>query len=246
MTLHQIQVDNLVGAMTDDNYETATNYDLSGAELIREWQIDASGVPQNTRRFNLLDVGATGTTESGALRSCDGAMPSRVAPGDIATVITDPDPLRARSEPPSGEIVELLYNGYQLTIADGPRCIDGIPWFQVELRDGTLVWIAESVDDEYFIELRAAAQRTPVQVTGEDGALAPGAYFLQASSPDPDAYSQSSQRHVMLVSSAKRDREVHGERGAGVGDERGHGRTAGRRAGVVLWRFFVVVGDGDH
>src|SRR5690606_17321270 len=106
--------------------------------------IDGSDVPENALRFDLLEF----NEGIGAL-ACPAALPTRLFNGTTAIVVAEPDPVRARSEPVDGEIVDLLYIDYALPILGEPVCAsDGLIWYPVELRDGTAVWVAESVGDE--------------------------------------------------------------------------------------------------
>ncbi|MEM6282299.1 MAG: Ig-like domain-containing protein, partial [Chloroflexota bacterium] len=204
LSLYTVDTQDILNRLTADRFNVASGYEPSPASNIRNWTIDASVVPQNQRRFDLLDMGSpsNGSAPSG-IASCEGALPSRLQPGDLAIVATEPDPLRARESAPDGEVVELIYRGYQMPVLQGPLCIDEIPWYQVELRDGTLVWVAESAGDEYFIDVRTQADVAPVTVTQDDGgALAPGMYFLTARTNTPNATYRTSPSHFMMVSTA--------------------------------------------
>ncbi|HLV36550.1 MAG TPA: MG2 domain-containing protein, partial [Spirillospora sp.] len=124
--------------------------------------------------------------------------------GDVAIVITEPDPLRARSAPVDGDIVDQLYRDYQLPVVGGPECIEGVIWWEVQLRDQTTAWVAEAADGEYFLDVRVAAQTTAVDVPaglGED-ALAPGIYLLSVSSPETMRSTGQAQKHFLMVSTA--------------------------------------------
>ncbi len=197
LSLYDISTADLVDVLTDDDFNIAVGYTPPDNSLIRDWSLDASQIPENQRRFDLLELGEAPIP--GGTASCEGALPSRIAVGDVAVVSVEPDPLRARQSPPDGEIVELIYAGYRFNVLDGPRCIDDIPWFQIELRDGSPVWVAESVGDEYFVEPRVTAEQAPVTVT-EDGALDPGVYFLTASTQTPNTSYRSIPAHFMMVS----------------------------------------------
>jgi uncharacterized protein YfaS (alpha-2-macroglobulin family) len=195
LALYQPSTDDLLLALLDDTYDVAYEYQPLQEDLLRTWTIDGTTIPQNLRRYDLLNLGGSSDVES-----CPGALPSRLSPGDLAQVTTEPDPLRARSEPPGGEIVELMYRDYQFRVVDGPRCIEGIPWFQITLRDDSRAWIAESVDGEYLVDLRANADEGSVEVTAPDGGpLAPGVYFLTGNSPQLLNDNQS--KHFMVVAS---------------------------------------------
>ncbi|MEO0562496.1 MAG: MG2 domain-containing protein, partial [Chloroflexota bacterium] len=194
LALYQPPVDDFISQLVDTDYRTAENYEPPVGTLVRDWTIDASELPLNARRFDLLNAGGERNN------SCEGALPTRLAPGDIGVVTTEPDPLRARNQPPGGEIVELMYRDYQFTVVNGPRCIEAIPWYQVELRDGSFAWIAESVDDEYLVDVRVAANAGTLTVDADGGPLAPGIYFLMGDAPE--RRSDQPNKHFMVVATA--------------------------------------------
>ena len=105
--------------------------------------------------------------------------------------------------PAEGDPVELLYRDYAIPIVAGPECIDGIVWWQVQLRDESLAWVAEGIDDEYFIDLRDAAQQTEVIVSDENnGQLEPGIYYLELDAPETQEENYSRTAHFLNVSTA--------------------------------------------
>jgi hypothetical protein len=179
------------------SYDPTMNYVPNGGDLLRRWQIP-SVAPENARRYELLDLGASGNGVA-----CAGSPASRLRVGDSARVISDPDPVRARATPGDGEIVTLLYRDYALTLTGGPECVNDVLWWQVALRDGESAWIAEGVGEEYFIAPTAAAAQTPVALTATDGgALPAGIYFLSAASPETAAIGFSPVKHFLIVGSA--------------------------------------------
>lgn len=193
LALYDVTPNDLIAALSDDDYSTATNFSTAGKPVLREWQIDTQNLPLNVNRYDLLNMGG------GDALSCPNAMPSRVGVGDLVSVISDPDPLRARSAPVDGEILELMYRGYRAQVLEGPRCVNGIAWFALSLRDGRIGWVAESLEGEYFLEVESAASNTSVTV-GDGGALDAGVYFLRANSPD--LLDNTTRSHFMVVSTA--------------------------------------------
>jgi alpha-2-macroglobulin len=180
----------------ENSYDPTYTYTPDTDTLLRTWSIQ-SVAPLNARRYELLDLGAV---VSGAVE-CAGAPASRLQVGDRARVISTPDPVRARATPGDGEIVTLLYRDYALTITGGPECIDGILWWQVALRDGQTAWIAEGLPGEYFVE-PASGATTPAPLASETGALPPGIYFLQASTPETANVGYEPLKHFMVVGTA--------------------------------------------
>jgi uncharacterized protein YfaS (alpha-2-macroglobulin family) len=197
LLLYDVPTADLVTNLTDEEYDVAYGYTPPPGTLLREWSVDGTAIPQNIRRYDLINLGG-----DPAQSACQGAPPSRLSVGDLGVVVTDPDPLRARSEPPGGEIVELMYRDYRFNVLSGPRCIDSIPWWEVELRDERRAWIAESVDGEYLVDVRTVAEGGTVEVaaTADGGPLEPGVYFLQALSPQ--VRNGEPTPHFMVVANA--------------------------------------------
>jgi len=176
----------------DASYNPSAGYDpQASGQLLRRWTIP-NVAPRNVLRYEYLALAQAAAAE------CPGALPTRLKVGDQAVVISQPDPVRARSAPQTGNILELLYRGYSLPVVDGPQCLNGVRWWQVTLRDGRSAWVAESVDGEYLLDVRLAAQQTPVQVTDAQGdKLPPGIYYLEVGAPE-FTYKQD---HFLVVSS---------------------------------------------
>jgi uncharacterized protein YfaS (alpha-2-macroglobulin family) len=202
LSLYSVPALDFMQRINDDSYDPGWEYRPTPSNIMRDWSIQPENVP-NQATYELLEfdnqmLGGTADV------TCAGSLPSRLKIGDTAIVIADPNPVRARSEAPAGDIVELLYKDYSLPIIGGPVCTsETLLWWQVELRDGTPAWVAESVDGEYLLDVRFSAQTTAVPVTTSEGdALAPGIYFLSVSSPQFDADSYRNHRHFMVVGTA--------------------------------------------
>ncbi len=193
--LDRVSEDALLEAFLSDPYYSGyglvQNLPENGLETLREWTMQ-SEAPFNALRYDLLSLG------SAAPVACPDAPETRLAVGDVAEVISDPDPVRARATPVDGEIVTLLYRGYALPITGGPLCEGDTLWWQGELRDGKTVWVAEGVEGEYFLDLQSAGQQTPLVFEGSD-ALPPGMYRLSASSPETISFN-AMQHHLLFVS----------------------------------------------
>lgn len=200
LELYSVPISAFVRSLMNDQYYDPTDaFDIADGILEREWRIE-SNTPENLTRYELL---ALGDTAGRGQVSCPGAPPSRLQVGDTAIVITEPDPLRARSNPIDGEIVDLLYRDYALPIVGGPQCVDGIVWWEAQLRDDNLAWVAEGIPDEYFIDLRDASQSTEVTVFDENnGQLDPGLYYLQINSPGSEDFNYAQRDHFLNVSTA--------------------------------------------
>ncbi len=175
-------------------YDLPDNLNLPDEALLRRWTVDGREIPENALRYDLLEFGSDVFS-----LDCASALPSRLSAGETALVITEPDPVRARAAPVDGEIVELLYRDYALTILDRAVCgEDGLLWWPVELRDGTQAWVAESVGEEYLLAPRDPASGVEIPVTDAEGeALPPGIYYLGTRSEQ-----FRDQSHIMIVATA--------------------------------------------
>ncbi len=202
LSLYSVPLSDFAGqAVNRDTYWDPTDGFVPRPEnQLRSWQIE-SVAPENAQRYELLSLAAGGS--DGTVVNCPDALPTRLRVGDSAIVITDPDPVRARANPPDGEIVDLLYRDYVMPVVDGPICADGILWWEIELRDGSTAWVAEGVGDEYFIDLRVPSQQTPVQIPQEfasGDALEPGVYYLEVNAPETGE--SRPRQHFMVVATA--------------------------------------------
>ncbi|MCA9902467.1 MAG: Ig-like domain-containing protein [Anaerolineae bacterium] len=195
LSLYAVDMADFLPRLVGNNaFDPVQGFVPSSSQLIRSWSID-NVAPENARRYELLNLSEAGANE------CAGSLPSRLSVGATARVITEPDPVRARATPGEGDIVTLLYRDYALRITGGPECLDGILWWQVTLRDGQEAWVAESVGDEYFLE-STSPEVTPVDVTGDTGALRPGIYFLRATAPETNAQGWQPLENFLIVGTA--------------------------------------------
>jgi len=203
LALYQVPLPTLAALVGPDSWDLWDTWlPPQGASLLRRWSVPVEGEP-NRWQYELLKISPVG--DSG-ITACEGAPEMRLELGATAVVITDPDPLRARSEPGGGEIRELLYRDYQLPVVGGPVCANSMFWWQVTLRDGRMAWVAEGSAEEYYLDVYAPAQATalpPVAAAGMMGgeeSLPPGAYYLEMNSPQTSTDRPS--RSVMIVATA--------------------------------------------
>ncbi len=205
LQLYTVPVEDFISQLTGDPYDPAYNYAPTSQQFLAEWTIEST-TPENQLRYELLHLGeqAAGAEGGNRATSCAGAPESRLKVGDVAVVITDPDPLRARSAPVDGDVVDQLYRDYQLPIVGGPVCASELIWWEVRLRDGSTAWVAEGDMTEYFLEVLTAARSTAVDVAagfGEDG-LPAGVYLLNITSPETQREASQPQKHFVMVSTA--------------------------------------------
>jgi hypothetical protein len=204
LELFSVPTLDLVGAITTEPYDPAFNYAPSTDQLLAQWTIPST-TPENQIRYELLELGdqARSGANTGTAIDCPGALPSRLKVGDTAIVVTEPDPVSARALPVNGDVIQALYRDYQLPVEGGPVCANSIVWWEVRLRGGELAWVAEGADGEYYLDLLAGAEVTPVdlpQGLGTD-ALAPGAYILRITAPEI-GITGNDVRHFVMVSTA--------------------------------------------
>ncbi len=202
LQLSSIPLNGFAQALGENPYGPSQSMGALSPTLLRSWQMPVSA-GENARKYELLTLGGENT--AGGAVDCPGAPPSRLKVGDTAIVISDPDPVRARSNPPDGEVVAQLYKDYSLPVVGGPVCANSIVWWQVRLRDETTAWVAEGLSDEYFLDVRIAAQTTDVSlppVAGGEGALPPGVYLLSVTSPETNSIGYGPTRHFLIVGTA--------------------------------------------
>lgn len=160
--------------------------------------------PLNARRYELLDVGGPGG--SSVPFDCPGAPETRLKVGDSAIVtLASSDSLRVRAAPPDGEILTLIYNDYVLPVTGGPTCANGAIWWEVQLREGETGWVAEGLDNEYFIAPHSVGQISTIELTSpfSEGALPPGVYYLEMTAPELlEGGYFSNGNHVLVVATA--------------------------------------------
>ncbi|MDQ7024022.1 MAG: Ig-like domain-containing protein [Anaerolineae bacterium] len=183
----------------NSTYDISYDFDTFDIAVLRNWTVNGAGVPENAMRFDLLEFNSGQVANA---VSCSSSLPSRLVVGDTAIVITEPDPVRARSAPTTGDIVDLLYRDYALSVLEGPVCADdGLIWYRVQLRDDRSAWVAESVGGEYLLGNANLGTTAPVEISvGEGDGLEPGIYYLRLDYQIGDRARQIG--HMMVVSSA--------------------------------------------
>jgi hypothetical protein len=86
--------------------------------------------------------------------SC-GERPSIVQVGIIArSTIVDGSPLNVRDAPntTTAQVARIIPENTRFNIIGGPECSNGYTWWQVQLDDGLVGWVAEAGSEFYFIE----------------------------------------------------------------------------------------------
>ena len=204
LALYRASLSDLAQTLGPNSYDFWDGYQPATVNLLRRWTLPVQS-EENQRRYELLNISAVG---GGTPVECPGAPEPRLEVGGTGIVLTDPDPLRVRASVPDGEIVDLLYKDYQFPVQAGPVCANGLLWWQIVLRDGTLGWVAEGDATEYYVDLlQTAPQGTPAAsvlagAVGGEGALPPGVYYLAMTSPTPGDPQSLTQRHMMVVATA--------------------------------------------
>ncbi len=93
----------------------------------------------------------------------DCTLPPRLTVGRYAVVTPQGALLNARQEPGTeSALVEQLKAGELLEVLDGPRCIGGLNWWQVNTLMAGAVWIAEGANGEYWVEPYTFEPEPPV------------------------------------------------------------------------------------
>jgi len=197
LSLYAVPVQRFIQTLVDGSYYSLVDrYQPKVNELVRDWKV-VSPAPPDAMRFDLLEF----DQEFASGVACNTTLPSRLQVGDSAIVVTEPEPVRARAAAPDGEIIELLFRDYNVPVIGGPLCSDQILWWEVQLRDGTAAWVAESVEDEYLLDLNVPGSGVEVEVEAAEGegGLAPGIYYLRA---EAEETTYRDPRHMMIVANA--------------------------------------------
>ena len=86
--------------------------------------------------------------------TCAGAPTTRLSLNRQAEVVSR-QTVRMRETPSlAGNLILNISRGEVVTTVDGPVCADEFIWWQIQLQDGTLGWIAEGSSTQYFVEPR--------------------------------------------------------------------------------------------
>lgn len=94
---------------------------------------------------------------------CEGTLPSILAIGSTGQVAnTDGIPLRVR-ETPGGAVVTEVVEGTQFTVVDGPECLNGYTWWQIQINtaNAPVGWSAEGDSEDYWVEVLSVVEPTP-------------------------------------------------------------------------------------
>jgi hypothetical protein len=87
--------------------------------------------------------------------ACPGAIPQRMRIGQNGYVCTKKDPVRLRDTPNrSGNVINMLDPGTQLTVLNGPVCADAWSWWQIRTEQAFMGWVSEGAgdaEDPYYI-----------------------------------------------------------------------------------------------
>jgi len=100
-------------------------------------------------------------------KACPGFLPSRLEIGEMGRPLPglNPEIFLADEPAATASATELLPDDAVFTVLNGPECLEGSAWWQIDY-DGSTGWIMEGMDEEYWL--------TPVPVldqTYDDGAL---------------------------------------------------------------------------
>ena len=110
-----------------------------------------------------------------AVRSCPGALPSRLTPGGQGRVLEeDPRPVNVRSGPATTfpRVGQLAIRS-TFDVVDGPVCANGFAWFRIIYGTGFEGWVAEG-DASYFVEPVASPSASAQPVLAGTRVLGPG------------------------------------------------------------------------
>lgn len=197
-TAYRLTPADFISTFVDNEYFSGTAINEGLYELpLAEGQARSytSQAAPNAYRFQFI-----GLADLLSGDSCAGAPVARVQVGGQARVVLADGPLRARTAP-DGDIQELLYKDYALTVLDGPVCQDGLRFWQVQLRNQQSAWVAEGDAQEYFIAPTdvEASDQPPVLSGASSADLQPGIYYVNVNTAADLGYAPSDQSHTMIV-----------------------------------------------
>jgi hypothetical protein len=118
------------------------------------WTVESDGTEYWLEPFTGEETPVATPTAEAAPIICDPALPPRLQRFETARV-TPGDPNNVRREPGrSNERVGELPGGSEFRVLDGPRCADGLTWWNVQsAANSTLTgWTVEGASGEYFLE----------------------------------------------------------------------------------------------
>lgn len=118
------------------------------------WTVESDGTEYWLEPVNGAETPIATPTAEVTPVICDSALPPRLQKFEIAR-ITPGDPNNVRREPGrSSERVGELPASSEFRVLDGPRCADGLTWWNVQsIEENALVgWTVEGADGEYFLE----------------------------------------------------------------------------------------------
>lgn len=124
------------------------------------WQAgEAEQIPGTSGRVDDLAWGSAfwrvAEDESAGPPVCPGALPTRLSAGMEARVVPNPLPNVVRDKPGTDDststILGNIAGGEVFTVLDGPRCAEGMVWWEVDYQ-GLVGWTAEGQGDIYWLE----------------------------------------------------------------------------------------------
>ncbi len=86
-----------------------------------------------------------------AVFTCAGALPARLAVGDLVQVTSGAANNWRQTPALNGTLIGQIPAGSTLSVSDGPVCADGFVWYQV-YYNGQLGWTVESQNGSYALE----------------------------------------------------------------------------------------------
>jgi hypothetical protein len=89
-----------------------------------------------------------------AIQECKSTLLSRLKIGDrIETILEEDNQLRVRDKAGlEGQILYRVPNNTIAVITDGPKCVNEIIWWQINIEDNRSGWVAEFQDETYLLK----------------------------------------------------------------------------------------------
>ncbi len=129
---------------------TATRV-ISAVSTATELMLERTAAAQQATNAALMTENALLFLTATPPVNCPGSPPPRLKAGEQGRISGDSLPSRLRTSPESSDIILNIPPGAVFNVIQGPTCADGLTWWRVEYQRA-IGWVAEGLEDEYWLE----------------------------------------------------------------------------------------------